>query len=82
MSFTLDQLNALDEAIAGGVLKVKYADKEVEYRSLSDMLRLRQLMAVELGLIKSNQGVKFAEFHSGLKRPGGNTGDDGVQFFD
>lgn len=77
MPFTQAQLTALDEAIAGGVLKVKYADKEVEYRSLSDMLRTRQLMALELGVVKPAAGRKFAEFNSGLKGP-----TDSTDFFD
>jgi hypothetical protein len=49
-SFTQDQLNALEAAIADGALKVKYSDKEVEYRSLGEMLKIRDIMINALGL--------------------------------
>jgi hypothetical protein len=52
MAWTLNDLNSLNSAIAQGAKKVKYADKEVEYRDLSDMLQLRDLMMRELGLAK------------------------------
>jgi len=44
-NFTQTQLDALDAALAEGVRRVKYQDKEVEYRSLRDMLALREIMA-------------------------------------
>lgn len=37
-------LAAIEEAIAGGYLKVRYDDKEVTYRSLDEMLRIRELI--------------------------------------
>jgi hypothetical protein len=49
MAFTQAQLDALDEAIASGTLRVKYADKEVTYRSLAEMMQLRDFMARKLG---------------------------------
>ncbi len=48
--FTSEQLEALEKAIAEGVHKVKYQDKEVEYRSLKDMMALRDTMKRELGI--------------------------------
>lgn len=65
-TYTQEQYNALCEAIAQGALKVKYADKEVEYRSLTDMLRIRDLMAEDLGLKKSGGGRLYAKFNKGL----------------
>ena len=58
-SFTLDQLKSLESAIADGALKVKYSDKEVEYRSLEEMLKIRDIMRNALGLNKStgNKGL-------------------------
>ena len=41
---TQEQLDALDEAIASGAKKVKYQDKEVEYHSIDDMLRARNIL--------------------------------------
>lgn len=51
--FTVANLEALEEAIAGGEKRVKYSDKEIEYRSLDEMLRLRDLMLKKLGLTSS-----------------------------
>lgn len=54
VKFTEENLNALNEAIAEGISKVKYSDKEVEYRSLDDMIKLRNLMKKELCQGSSN----------------------------
>lgn len=48
MPYTVEQLNALKEAISIGATSVKYADKTVEYRSLSDMIRIQGIMEAEL----------------------------------
>lgn len=50
MAYTVEQLTILETAIAQGATRVKYADKEVEYRSLNEMLQLRTEMRDELGL--------------------------------
>ena len=78
MAYTQQQLDLLDAAIAQGALKVEYADKKVEYRSLSEMLQIRNLMATELGKISKNSGRKFAEYHSGLTGPS----NEDPEFFD
>lgn len=49
-SFTTEQYTALIGAIAEGALRVKYQDKEVEYRSLTEMLKLKTLMENDLGM--------------------------------
>lgn len=49
-TFTLEMLQKLEEAIAQGVRRVRYSDKEVEYASLDDMLRVRNLMRSQLGI--------------------------------
>ncbi|OFZ54969.1 MAG: hypothetical protein A2428_03085 [Bdellovibrionales bacterium RIFOXYC1_FULL_54_43] len=49
-SFSTEQLEKLEEAIAQGALRVKYADKEVQYRSLDEMFRIREMMRQSLGL--------------------------------
>lgn len=46
--FTQDRLDCLEAAIAEGALKVKYSDKEIEYRSLNEMLKIRDIMKKEL----------------------------------
>lgn len=67
MAFTQQQLDTLDAAIAQGVRVVKYADKTVEYQSLDDMLKVRRLMAAELGLINSDFVRKFAQHSKGIE---------------
>lgn len=52
-AFTIENLTALEQAIVEGVKTVKYSDKEVEYRSLEEMLKIRNLMRKELCLDKS-----------------------------
>lgn len=69
MAFTQTQYDALVNAIAQGVLTVEYADKKVTYRSLADMMALKNTMANELGLNGNNSstnGRKFADFSKGL----------------
>ncbi|WP_369816905.1 phage head-tail joining protein [Pedobacter sp. Hv1] len=46
--YTIEQYNILSSAIAQGALRVRYGDKEVEYRSLKDMLAVQKLMYEEL----------------------------------
>lgn len=50
MAWTQEQLDAIESAIANGTLSVEYADKKVTYRSLEDLLRVRDLMRKALGL--------------------------------
>lgn len=66
MAFTTDQYNTLISAIAQGATRVKYADKEVEYASLDQMLRLKRIMEVELGIRKGGIATKYAQFTKGL----------------
>lgn len=62
MAWTQAQLDALNKAIANGSTKVKYADREVTYRSLSEMLKLRTLMTDELNPASTTRSYfkKFA----------------------
>lgn len=67
-TFTLDQYNKITEAIAQGALIVKYADKTVQYRSLDEMIRIRNMMAEDLGLNTNSGGKKvFADFSKGTR---------------
>ena len=47
--FTEAGLAAIEEAIAGGFLRVKYDDKEVWYRSQTELLAVRDLIRSKLG---------------------------------
>lgn len=48
MAFTLSDLDALDKAIKSSRRKVKYADKEVEYRSMAEVFEARAFIVAEL----------------------------------
>lgn len=47
-TFTQAHLTAIEEAIAGGYLEVRYDDKVVKYQSMSDLLKARALIASKL----------------------------------
>lgn len=64
--YTQDQYNKLMDAIGQGALLVKYADKEVQYRSLDDMLRIKSLMENDLGIATDIPRVIKTRFKSGL----------------
>ncbi len=55
MSYAQSDLDTLNKAIASGARRVRYADQEVEYRSLGEMLTVRALMQQELGQAGQNQ---------------------------
>ena len=65
-TWTLEDLEKLEKAMAEGALRVKYKDKEVEYRSLSEMNKLRNQMRKALGVSKKNSGRVTAIHDKGL----------------
>lgn len=69
MAWTQAQLDNLEAAIAEGALVVQYEDRKVTYQSLGDMLKLRKMMRVALGLEGSARILKPSAFSKGL-RPG------------
>jgi hypothetical protein len=48
--FTQEEHDALLKAIGQGVLRVKYADKEIEYKSNKDMLEALRMIRADLGI--------------------------------
>ncbi len=52
MAYTTDQRDALQQAIASGVLKLNYDGKLVEYRSMAELKAA--LEAVEADLARQN----------------------------
>jgi len=64
--WSLTQYERLRDAIAEGVRRVKYEDKEVEYPSLESMRNLLNEMADELGLNTSKVTRRVAGFDRGL----------------
>lgn len=65
-TWTIEDLQALETAIAKGVLIVKYTDKEIRYRSLKEMLELRTIMRRSLGLDGANSGRRLAATSKGF----------------
>ena len=65
-TWTIDQLQKLEEAYALGATKVKYADKEVEYRSLGDMDKIITRMKKALGIVSSAPARVYPSFSKGL----------------
>lgn len=61
MAWTLQQLTALETAMASGELECKFADKTVKYHSLTEMRDLRDQMRRELiaaGAISTPNGPR------------------------
>lgn len=56
-NFTAEDLAALEAALAKGVRVVKYTDKEIQYRSVSEMLQIRDLIRSCLGL-QTGRGIR------------------------
>lgn len=48
MAFTQQNLDAIERAIATGTLSVEYNGKRITYRSMSDLLRARDVIKTEL----------------------------------
>lgn len=67
MAFTQSQLDAIESAIGDGTLTVKYADKEVTYRSLNEMLRIRDLIKQSLGQTSSSASRVYPITSKGLE---------------
>lgn len=66
MAYTQQQLDALEAAIADGALTVKYGDKQTTYRSLDEMIRIRDMMRGDLGLSSGDGGIVYPTFGKGL----------------
>lgn len=65
MAYTQTQLDAIEAAIAEGVTTVKYENKEVTYRSLEEMIKIRDIIRADLGLT-SRGARRYASFSKGL----------------
>lgn len=66
MAYTNEQYQALQAAIAGGELSVRYADRSVTYRSVAEMLQILRLMENELGLnADATGGRRLTSFSKG-----------------
>jgi hypothetical protein len=62
MAYTSDDLTALQGAIKSGARRVKYSDREVEYRTLTEMRSLAEEMKRQLGL--SHRGLRLTYYET------------------
>ncbi len=72
LPITVDMLNAITQAIAGGVTSVWYADRRVNFMSLDDLLKAWDWIAGQLGLLEADRPRRsYACFSKGLTGYGG-----------
>jgi hypothetical protein len=65
--FTESEYAALNAAIAKGVTEVRYGDRTVKYRSLDEMIKVKSMMARELGKVRRPNRV-LSSFSKGLAK--------------
>ncbi len=64
--FTQDDLDAINRAIATGAKKVRFQTHEVEYASIDDMLRARDIIRGDLQPSADTSRVHVARFFNGF----------------
>lgn len=64
-SLTQDDIDALEEAIASGARRVKFKDREVEYRSLAEMKEILADAKSAVSGVRRKRRV-IPEYDSGL----------------
>ena len=62
MAYTAEQLADLEAAIAEGVSSVSSNGRQVSYRSVADMIKLRDLMREELGITGAGRRRHYISF--------------------
>lgn len=66
MAWTSSDLEEIEKAIKSGTLRVKYSDREVQYRSLDEMLKIRDMIAQKLEDAMPGPYRKKAVYSRGL----------------
>lgn len=67
MSWTQPQLDAIERSIANGSTRVQYADRVVNYRSLDELMRIRDMIRGELLGSAARPTHMYAGFSKGLR---------------
>jgi hypothetical protein len=65
MAYTVDQLTAIESAIASGILTVRIGDVLTTYQTLDQMRKLRDDMRAELGVSSPGTRPAFAWVKTG-----------------
>lgn len=66
MSWSQQQLDKLESAIAQGVTEVQYQDKKITYRNLEEMMKLRDRIRESLGLVSKKLFRSYFRTGKGL----------------
>lgn len=67
MAYTAAQLQSLRDAIAEGVLQVRFSDgRQMTYRSLDEMRRIERSMSLE---VEGNSRLPIRRVYYGMSRP-------------
>lgn len=64
MAFTQGDLDAVRAAIASGATRVKYKDREVQYQTLDDLIKIKGLIERELGA--SSRSYRYPAYSKGV----------------
>lgn len=67
MAFTPQQLDAIERALARGERVVRYGDRTVEYRSVDELIRLRDTIRTDLAQAAGagSRSRHLRAFHAG-----------------
>ena len=77
MAFSQAQLDAIENAIAAGVTTVSYEGKSSSFRSLDDMLRVRDILRRALGIIPQSSATVLVAHDRGTGGGFAPWGDNG-----
>lgn len=64
MAFTQTEIDKLKQAIALGALRVRYADRDVTYRSLDEMRETLGMMEAEVGTAAGKRRTRKVLFQT------------------
>lgn len=65
MAWTQTDLDAIETAIASGTLRVQFADRSVEYRSITELLKARDAIKNNLGAAASTSRTSYVQHSRG-----------------
>ena len=66
MAYSQADIDALEEAIGSGVKKVKFSDRETEYRDLREMREILKDMKASVGGIK-RKAYSYSRYDRGYQ---------------
>jgi hypothetical protein len=65
MAWTTTDRDALKKAIAQGAQRVRFADRDVEYRSLEEMRQVLAMIEADINTAAGVRRVRQVRFYSG-----------------